>query len=115
MSQLFIHPYLDEDVSILVATLIRSRAFAATTCVEANMAGSSDAEQLAFAAERGMTLVTHNRVDFGQLAQQYGTAGRHHAGVIIAVRRPANQLAGRLLTILNAVSADEMNDQLLYI
>jgi hypothetical protein len=115
VSQLFIHPYLDEDVSILVAKLIRSRAFDATACSESGMTGASDAQQLAFAAERRMTLVTHNRVDFEQLAKDYLVTGRHHNGNIIAVRRPANELATRLLTILNAVAADEMDDQLLYI
>ena len=115
MSRLFIELYLDEDVSVLVADLIRARGFAVTTTVEAGNLGKSDAEQLAHAATRQQTFLTHNRADFERLAQEYFAAGRTHYGIVIAVRRPARELAMRLLTVLNQVTADEVENQLRYI
>ena len=115
MSDLFIHTYLDEDVSVVVAALIRARAFGATTTVEAGNRGRSDAEQLAFAAGQGWCLLTHNRADFEVLAREYLAAGRHHAGIVVAVRRTPAEIARRLLAILNDVTANEMVDQLRYI
>jgi hypothetical protein len=49
VSRLFIDLYLDEDVDVLVAGLIRARGFAASTTQEAGQPGKNDAEQLAYA------------------------------------------------------------------
>jgi hypothetical protein len=87
VSQLFIELYRDEDVNVLVAALIQARGFRASTTREAGMLHSSDADQLAHAAHQNKALVTHNRADFEELARNYFTAGRTHAGIIIAVRR----------------------------
>ena len=38
----------------------------------------------------------------------YLSTGKDHAGIIIARRHPAQEVAQRLLTILNEVTADEM-------
>lgn len=115
MSDLFIRLYLDEDVDVLVARLVRARGFEAVTTVEAGNPGRTDAEQLEHAAAQGLMLLTHNRVDFEKLAGEWLAAARPHAGIIIAVRRPAHDIARRLLTILNLVAADEMRDQVRYI
>ena len=115
MSRLFISLYLDEDVSTLVTKLVRSRGFEATTTVEAGQLAKSDAEQLAYAVERQLALLTHNRVDFEILDQQYRASGLKHYGIIVAVRRPAHEITRRLLKILNHVTADELENQLRYI
>jgi hypothetical protein len=44
VSRLFVELYLDENVSVLVAQLVRARGFAATTTQEAGQAGKSDPE-----------------------------------------------------------------------
>lgn len=115
MSGLFITLYLDEDVDVLLADLVRARGFAAVTTAEAGQRGQSDAEQLTYATQNQMTLLTHNRVDFEQLAGERFTEEQSHAGLIIAVRRPVYDLAQRVLVILNAVTADEMQDQIRYV
>jgi hypothetical protein len=71
LKQLFIDLYLDEDVDVLIAGLVRNRGFGAATTQEAGRLGSTDAQQLAFATENRKTLLAHNRVDFEILAQQY--------------------------------------------
>lgn len=115
MTNLFIELYLDEDVSVLVAELVRARGFTALTAREAGQLHASDADQLAYAVSQRKTLLTHNRADFEALAQTYLATGQTHSGIIIAVRHPPYEIMRRLLLILNHVTADEMQDQLRYI
>ena len=115
MKPLFIDLYLDEDVDVLVADLIRARGFGAMTTQEAEQIGKTDAEQLAFAASCQKTLLTHNRVHFEALARQYLEEKKTHSGIIIAVRRKPQDLSRRLLALLNSSTADEMENQIRYI
>ncbi|HEV8713218.1 MAG TPA: DUF5615 family PIN-like protein [Candidatus Binatia bacterium] len=115
MNRLFIELYLDEDVDVLVADLVRARGFQVITTQEAGQVSEGDVEQLADAVSQQKTLLTYNRVDFEMLAQQYFAAGQTHHGIIIAVRRLPYEIARRLLTILNHVTADEMENQVRYI
>ena len=115
MTRLFIELYLDEDVDILVAQLIRARGFAVRTTAEARQLRASDAMQLTYATDQHLTLLTHNRVDFEALHNAYVASGQQHGGIIVAVRRSPYELTRRLLLILNQVTADEMDDQLRYI
>lgn len=115
MTNLFIRLYLDEDVNVLIAQLLRARGFDVATTREDSQLGKSDSEQLAYAVNQGRTLLTHNRIDFEALAQAYFAAGQMHCGMIFAVRRPPPQILQRLLVILNNVTADEMHNQVRYI
>lgn len=115
MSQLFIELYLDEDVDVLIAHLLRALGFAVTTTVEAGQRQNDDPAQMAYATAQNKVLVTHNRADFEALAQHYFATGQSHAGIIIAVRRSPYDLAARLMAILNNVTADEIRDQIRYI
>jgi hypothetical protein len=71
VSRLFVSLYLDEDVDVRVASVIRGRKLTAVTCRE--------------------------------------------AGIIAAVPRPYYDNARRLLALLNQITADEMDNQLLYL
>ncbi len=115
MTRLFITLYADEDVDVLVADLIRARGFDILTTREAQHLHATDEEQLAFAASEGRALLTHNRADFEALHQVSIVAGKHHAGILVAVRHPPYEIVRRLLLILNQVTADEVSDQLRYI
>ena len=115
MSRLFIEVYLDEDVDVLVAALLRSRGFAAVTTAEAGNLGRSDEQQLAFAAAQGTALLTHNRADFENLSRDWLAANRTHSGILVAIRRPPHEVVRRLLAILNSVTADELANQLRYV
>src|SRR2546430_1649394 len=99
--RLFIDLYLDEDVDVLVAQLLRARGFVAITTREAGQLGKTDEEQLAHASRDGKALLTHNRVDFEALARLYYESGKTHYGIILAARHPAHEVVRRLLLILN--------------
>lgn len=115
MSRLFIELYLDEDVHVLIAELVRSYGFLATTAREENKLGCTDEEQLAHAVRSGKAVLTHNRVDFERLAETYFEEGRTHCGIILAVRRSPYEVARRVARILDQVTAEEMMNQIRYI
>ena len=115
MSRLFIELYLDEDVDVLVAEMLRARGFAATTTRDAGRRQRSDADQLVYAVRQRKALLTHNRTHFEQLAREYFESGKIHYGIILAVRRPPQEIVRRLLVILDRVAAEEMQNQIRYI
>lgn len=94
MSRLFVELYLDEDIDIRIAKMIRARDYRVTTAREASNLGFSDDEQLQYAVEKMLTLVTHNRDDFQGLANQNAAAGKDHFGIIVAdLRSPPKPLS----------------------
>lgn len=115
MSNLFIELYLDEDVSVLVADLLRGRGYSAQTTREAGQLGKSDNAQLDYAVQHGRALLTHNRADFEAFAGEYAATGRSHNGIILAQHNPPYELVRRLMRLLNQVTADEMRNQMRYI
>lgn len=115
MNDLFTALYLDEDVDVVIADLIRARGCTATTTREARQRHNSDTAQLAYAVNACRCLLTHNRIDFEALAQAYLTTGQTHYGTIIAVRRPPYDITRRLLRLLNHVKAEEIRNQVRYI
>jgi len=77
---------LDEDVDVLIAELIRSQNFQAISTDEVGRKGKSDPQQLDYAVNRQSAIVTHNRVDFEELAQQYF----HKIKLITELSLPSN-------------------------
>lgn len=115
MSRLFISLYLDEDVDVLIADLIRAKGFDVVTTPQSGNTGSSDLQQIVFAVTQGRTLLTHNRVDFEKIHSEFMSRNQRHFGIITAVRHKPHKLVQRLLTILNRITSEEMENQLLYI
>jgi predicted nuclease of predicted toxin-antitoxin system len=64
LNHLFIDLYLDEDVNVLIADLVRARGVRVMTTQAAGQLGTTDENQLAFATSQGKAILTHNRVDF---------------------------------------------------
>lgn len=56
--KIFASLYTDEDIANLVATLLRARGLDVLTTLEAGMAESSDARQLAYSASEDRCLLT---------------------------------------------------------
>ena len=107
--------YLDEDVSVVVAEILRNQDVKVLTVHEAERKGKSDPEQLEFAIQYGYTFVTHNRQDYEDLAREYFEKGLTHTGIIVARRRPAIELARRLKSIIDAYTGAELENQIIYI
>lgn len=115
MSRLFAKLYLDEDVDVLIATLVRARGFEVETTTQAENIAASDERQLIYAADANSVMVTHNRVDFEILYEEWHNSNTQHSGIVIAVRRNPYDVAERLLNLLNNFTADEMVNQIIYV
>lgn len=106
--------YSDEDMSALVATLLRSRGLDITTVSEQATLGKTDCEQLEFATSMSRCLLTHNRVDFERLHLQYIEENREHFGIIVVPQKNAYEVAQRIGILVSTLTADEIRNQLLY-
>jgi len=106
--------YTDEDMSTLVATLLRSRGLDVTTVPEQLTIGRTDFEQLEFATSLGRCILTHNRVDFERLHLQYLENNKQHSGIIIVSQKNAYEVAQRVGILVSALTPGEITNQLLY-
>jgi Domain of unknown function (DUF5615) len=106
--------YTDEDMSALVATLLRSRGLNVATVPEQATLGKTDKEQLEFATSLRRCILTHNRVDFERLHLQYIDEDRQHSGIIVVPQKNAYEVAQRIGILVSALAVEEIKNQLLY-
>lgn len=114
-SSLYIHLYFDEDVSVGIVENLRTRGFDVLSARDADTVGKSDDEQMLYAVSLHRAVVTHNRVDFEKQHAKFLESGMTHYGVIVAKRRKDVELVNKMLALLDAVTAEEMKNQLRYI
>lgn len=117
--RLFIAIYTDEDITGELAPALRERGFDAQNAVEAGMLNATDEAQLAHATSRGMALLTCNADHYISLAKHYSETGQSHAGIIISSEQLGRRRFGELLRLvlhfLNALSAENMRDCVVYL
>lgn len=115
---LFIALYTDEDVTKLLAPALRQRGYNAQSTLEANNLANSDEEQLNYAAENAMAILTYNGQDFIPLAEAWYHAGKTHSGIIIAPQfseRQFGDLLRQTLRLLDQFTRDELSNQVLFL
>jgi predicted nuclease of predicted toxin-antitoxin system len=115
LSALYGRLYLDQDVPVQLAGMLRAQGIDVVTTLEAGALGQPDSQQLADAVASGRVLVTHNRLDFERLHAEYLAAGRLHCGIIIAVqRRDLGLTRDRVIDLLNRFDQDQLHNTLHY-
>jgi uncharacterized protein with PIN domain len=112
---IFASIYLDEDVSNLVARLLRSRGIDVETVQEQQMLGKSDPEQIAHATSLKRCILTHNRVDYEEIHLQYLSNTMTHFGIIVIPQKNPHDIVARTMVLLDTLTADELENQLIYI
>ncbi len=75
--------YLDEDLSPVIAALLKKHGIDAITASEVGNVQLSDRAQLAYATREGRAIVTANVVDFIELAHEAVATNVDHAGIIL--------------------------------
>ena len=107
-SSLFIRLYLDADVNVRLALLLRERGF---DCVSARELGHhvlSDEAILVWATAANRTVLTFNVHDYVDLVRSWWFAERSHGGVIGSKQIPLSELYRRVLRLLNEVTPEEI-------
>jgi Domain of unknown function (DUF5615) len=103
--------YLDENVAVELALLLRQWGHSVTTTAEEHRLGAPDPHQLLHAAVRGWTFVTHNRHDFRLLHDAWHLwssewrVAQLHGGILII-----EQMRWRSLTDLARIIHDFVSD-----
>ncbi len=93
--------YFDEDSEKrAVVEALRNADFDCLTTGEAGRRSSADADQLAFATERGRVLFTRNARDYRTLHATLLSEGRSHAGIILLIE-PRTPIAVQVRALLN--------------
>ncbi|MDQ3219755.1 MAG: DUF5615 family PIN-like protein [Pyrinomonadaceae bacterium] len=115
MSKLYIELYLDDNVDVLVAKILRARGFSVLTVDEAGRKGLLDSDQLKFAVEGSLAIVSMDRVDFEVLAKEYFYSGQKHFGIFLVADNPPPVIAQRLNDFLDFNTADETVNQIIYL
>ena len=110
--------YADEGLRRDEDPLITFRDGPAGRRAELGLAGRSDADVFAAAADGGDALLTQNVSDLARLSGEHVAAGRYHSGVLIALssrfsRRPAGYSA--IAAAVAAVAGDRLDDRLVYL
>lgn len=115
MSPSLLRVYLDEDVDVLLGRLLDARGFDSLNASSAGHLAWPDERHLEFAAADERVLITHNRVDFEELARQWWKQSREHAGIVLAVRRAGSyDLMRRVLPVLTLYSQAEWHNVVTY-
>lgn len=86
--------YLDECVDYGLAEALRKRGFTVHTALGSAMTELSDEKQLAYAAEWGWMILTHNARGFRRLHRVARERGEEHGGIAILPARPPLEIAG---------------------
>lgn len=110
--------YFDENAQDRVLLhLLRRDEVNCLTSNEADKGGTSDEEQLAFAARASRTMLTFDRADYQRLHGDWMRAGRSHAGIIIVTNSYVStvDLHSQLMRLQAERSAHDMANAVLFI
>ena len=110
--------YLDEDASEEAVVLgLRARGIDVKTTAEVGRLGTTDAGQLAFAAQEDRTIYTFNVRDFARLHREYVESGRQHSGIVVLPDQQCSvgQKIRRLARFVQSVTAEDMANRMAYL
>ena len=107
--------YLDEDVRLLLAEVLRQRGYDTIHAVEVKMHGKSDPAQMAYAVKNHRAILSHNIRDYILLAKEYSHKGLKHNGIIVSDQVAFEKLLKRVLKFLYKNSKEELENQFIWL
>lgn len=107
--------YLDEDVHPFIAESLRLLGWEARTTVEAGRRETEDIDQIHYAAEHGFAILSYNVRDFPRLHYEFDEADDEHCGILVATQDDPRRTLRALLEIVANFSAEDLENQLLYV
>ncbi len=107
--------YIDEDVRLMLAEILRNRGYNAAHVLELNREGKSDEEQFEYAVKHGMAILTYNIGDFSILYKAYAEGNKTHYGIIVSEQLPFSELLRRALKFLSSNTAESLLNQFVWL
>jgi predicted nuclease of predicted toxin-antitoxin system len=107
--------YLDENVPVILASLLSAHGVDCLTAQEAGNLSLSDEEQLVFTTNERRVLFTFNRRDFLELAKQWHVAGRTHTGIILSKEFAPSELVRRFRHLLIHHKDQDLTNKVLWL
>lgn len=106
---------LDEDVWPGLAQALREQGVDVVSVHETERTGLADENQMAYAASEKRALMTHNAAHFVALATDYFQRGQQYSGIIIALHYNKGDLIRRTISLLSALSAEELENTIRFV
>lgn len=107
--------YLDEDITPVLASVLRGRGYDVVSAHEVGMRGKRDEEQLEYAISQGRVLMTFNAKHFAPLAEKYFRAGREHYGVIATKTLDLAGLIRLTITMFQKTTAEQLRNSFVWL
>jgi predicted nuclease of predicted toxin-antitoxin system len=107
--------YFDENIQAALADALKTRGIDVLTTKQAGNVGVEDFRQLAYATEKGRTILTYNKRDFALIHYQWMRIGRPHAGVILSDQLSIGVILRRLMRLYYSVSMEDMKNRIEYL
>src|SRR3990172_8061256 len=92
--------YLDEDITPVIATVLRSRGYDVVSAHEVEMREKGDEEQLDYARQNGRVLVTFNARHFALLAEEYFDTGKEHFGIVVSKKIDLSEMIKLIVNMI---------------
>jgi len=107
--------YLDENVPVILASLLSAHGVDCLTAWQAGNLSLSDEEQLVFTANERRVLFTFNCRDFLELAKHWHVAGRTHTGIILSKEFALSELVRRFRHLLIHHKDQDLTNKVLWL
>lgn len=107
--------YLDEDISPIIAVVLRSRGYDALSVHEVEMTGKKDEEQLEYARQNERVLLTFNARHFAPLAAEYYQKGREHSGIVVSKKINISEMVRLIANMLKKLNAEDLKNSLIWL
>lgn len=103
---------LDEDIHLGLALALRKRGFDVLHVQELKRKGSSDSEQLAYAAREERCLLSFNIKDYIILHNKYVQQNKEHWGIIVSRQRPLGETLRRVLQRMQRFTKESIKNRI---
>jgi uncharacterized protein with PIN domain len=107
--------YLDENITPILASVLRARGYDVVSAHEVGMRGKSDEDQLEYATSQGRVLLTFNAKHFAPLAEEYFKKGQEHYGIVVTKTLDLPSLIRLTINLLQRAQAKELRNNFIWL
>ncbi len=107
--------YLDENITPVLASVLRGRGYDVISAHEVSMRGKPDKEQLEFAISQRRALLTFNARHFAPLASEYFKKGREHYGIVVTKTLDLSELIRLVINLLCRAKSEELKNSFVWL